>query len=167
MEKYKIVKDDSRVYPMGVTVIDGGAHFSVVSRSESCTLVLFSEGRKKPCARLEFPSADRIGDVWNVTIMGDFTGIEYCYESDGILSADPYGKVFRGREIWGSVSQVKNTPRAKVMIDCYDWEGDMPLEYPYEDCVIFGFIPEVLPDIRLPKWKTEDIWQELQKKSPI
>ena len=141
MEKYKIVKDDSRVYPMGVTVIDGGAHFSVVSRSESCTLVLFSEGRKKPCARLEFPSADRIGDVWNVTIMGDFTGIEYCYESDGILSADPYGKVFRGREIWGSVSQVKNTPRAKVMIDCYDWEGDMPLEYPYEDCVIYRIHP--------------------------
>ena len=38
MEKYTIVKDDRMFYPMGVTVINGGAHFSVVSRREACAL---------------------------------------------------------------------------------------------------------------------------------
>ena len=52
MEKFKIIKEDRRVYPMGVTVIDGGAHFSVVSRSGNCTLLLFLDGRKKPCEDL-------------------------------------------------------------------------------------------------------------------
>lgn len=141
MEKFKIVKEDRRVYPMGVTVTDGGAHFSVVSRSENCTLLLFSDGRKKPCARLEFPDSDRTGDVWNMTVEGDFTGIEYCYEADGKILEDIYGKDIRGREVWGSFSQVKNTLKSRVLIDSYDWEGDRPLEYPYEDCIVYRIHP--------------------------
>lgn len=141
MEKFKIIKEDRRVYPMGVTVIDGGAHFSVVSRSGNCTLLLFLDGRKKPCGRLEFPDSDRIGDVWNMTVEGDFTGIEYCYEADGKILEDIYGKDIRGREVWGSFSQVKNILKSRVLIDSYDWEGDKPLEYPYEDCIVYRIHP--------------------------
>lgn len=141
MEEFKIITEGSHVYPMGVTAIDGGAHFSVVSRNEKCALVLFQDGRKKPCARLEFPAADKIGDVWNMTVTGEFAGIEYCYESDGKLFPDPYGKDIRGREIWGSPSQIKNTLKSRVLTDDYDWEGDMPLEYPYEDCIIYRIHP--------------------------
>ena len=137
MEKYTIVKDDRMFYPMGVTVINGGAHFSVVSRSEACALVLFSRGRKKPDARLLFPLENRIGDVWNMTVSGDFTGIEYCYEMDGILKEDPYGKAFTGREAWGNFAQVKNISRARIRSEAYDWEGDVPLEHPYENSVIY------------------------------
>ena len=137
MEKYTIVKDDRMFYPMGVTVINGGAHFSVVSRSEACALVLFSRGRKKPDARLLFPLENRIGDVWNMTVSGDFTGIEDCYEMDGILKEDPYGKAFTGREAWGNFAQVKNISRARIRSEAYDWEGDVPLEHPYENSVIY------------------------------
>lgn len=141
MEKYTIVKDDRRFYPMGVTVIEGGAHFSVVSKSEACALVLFSRGRKKPDTRLWFPQENRIGDVWNMTVSGDFTGMEYCYEMDGTLKEDPYGKVFSGRETWGSFAQVKNILRAGILPETYDWEGDAPLEYPYENCVVYRIHP--------------------------
>ncbi len=141
MEKYRTVKDDSRVYPLGATAIEGGVHFSVVSEGGPCALVLFEKGKKKPAAKLEFPENSRMGDVWNMTVSGEFSGIEYCYEINGKLAADPYGREFSGREQWGNPSQVKNTLRASVLTEEYDWEGDVPLAYPYEDCVIYRIHP--------------------------
>lgn len=141
MEEYRIVRDDSRIYPLGVTAVEGGAHFSVVSGCGDCALVLFARGKKKPLKRLEFLACDKMGDVWNMTVAGDFSEVEYCYEMDGQLTEDPYGREFSGRETWGSFAQAKNVLRAAVLMEEYDWEGDAPLLYPYEDCVIYRIHP--------------------------
>lgn len=166
MEKYTVVKDDRRFYPMGVTVIDGGAHFSVVSKSEECALVLFSRGRKKPDAKICFPLSGRIGDVWNMTVSGDFTGMEYCYEADGVLKEDPYGKIFTGRETWGNFAQVKNIPRAGLLPETYDWEGDAPLEYPYENCVVYRIHTRGFTRHTSSKVKNRGCFAGIQEKIP-
>lgn len=141
MENYRAVKEKNQVYPLGVTAVEDGAHFSVVSGSEACALILFARGKKKPLAKLNFPEEDRLGNVWNMTVTGDFTNVEYCFEIDGKMESDPYGHEFSGRESWGNLHQSSKVLRASVLLEDYDWEGDKPLEYPYEDCVIYRIHP--------------------------
>ena len=68
------------------------------------------KGRKALKERILFPEAGRIGDVWSMTVQGDFTDLEYTFEADGKEVPDPYGKSFGERARWrmrsiGSVFQ--------------------------------------------------------------
>lgn len=141
MKDFTIVKEKSYGYPMGATMIDGGVHFSAVFQGNSCNLVLYLAGRKNSVKTIAFSPDDRTGDVWNLTIRGEFKGIEYAYEMDGILTADPYGKHITGREVWGNEKHWNEVPKSSLEEDDYDWKEDKLPEIPYENCVIYRLHP--------------------------
>ena len=46
MEPYQIDLHDSKVYPMGLTRIDGGIHVTTVAAAKACSLLLFAKEEK-------------------------------------------------------------------------------------------------------------------------
>lgn len=146
MGQYQVDSSDIRVYPMGLTRIDGGIHVSVVAAAKECSLLLFPQeaantrrkADRKEKARIPFPESGRLGDVWEMTVRGEgLERFEYAFEADGVRFADPCGHSFHGREQWGRLEQMDILPTAPVHHDPFDWEGDKPLSIPYEDCVVY------------------------------
>ena len=64
---------------------------------------LYHSGEETEYVRVAFFGGGKARDVWNMTVLGDdFSGLEYCFEIDGKVFADPYGRQFtdgRSREI--------------------------------------------------------------------
>lgn len=142
MKQYLIDSRDGQEYPMGLTCIEGGIHVSVVAAAKNCSLLLFlpesSRPAKKDPIRIPFPEEGRIGDVWEMTVRGeDLERYEYAFEADGTVFSDPRGRSFRGREQWGDLEQVHRLLKTPVRQNVFDWEGDVPLRIPYEDCVVY------------------------------
>ena len=138
MEGYRIAKQDNRIYSMGLTVVDGGIHVCVAAQGERCDLLLYHSGEETEYVRLHFSEEAKRGDVWNMTVLGDdFSGLEYCFEIDGKVFADPYGRQFMGREIWGDLSAADRPMRTPVVIEDFDWDGDKPLKIPYEEMILY------------------------------
>ncbi|MDO4328835.1 MAG: alpha-amylase [Lachnospiraceae bacterium] len=140
MEDYRVIQDN-RCYPMGTVAVEEGVHFSVISQGESCSLVLYQAGGKAPVKQIPFPEENRVGDVWSMTVTGDFRGMEYCFELDGKMTEDPFGKHFTGREVWGSETHLNQVLRASIVQEEYDWETDRRPEIPYEDCILYRIHP--------------------------
>ena len=84
MKGFRIDRNDGRIYAMGMTAVSGGVHFSFPSRGETCAVILYRKGAKSPRGRIEFPVNARTGDVWSMTVLGDFSGMEYVYEVEKI-----------------------------------------------------------------------------------
>lgn len=140
MEDYRVIQDN-RCYPIGTVAVEEGVHFSVIFQGESCSLVLYQAGGNAPVKQIPFPEETRVGDVWSMTVAGDFRGMEYCFELDGTMTEDPFGKHFAGREVWGSETHLNQVLRASVVQEEYDWEGDRRPEIPYEDCILYRIHP--------------------------
>lgn len=140
MERFQTVKDN-RYYPIGTTATGLGIHFSVVSPGDSCSLVLYLPGEEEPVQRLAFPKEERAGDVWNLTVAGDFSDVEYCFEIDGALTEDPFGTSFSGRERWGRRENLNQVLKASIQEEDYDWEGDKNPRIPYENCILYRLHP--------------------------
>lgn len=138
MEEYKVVADDNRIFPMGLTVTEGGIHVSAAASGDNCSLVLFLDGQEEPDLIIPFPKEGRMGDVWSMDVAGiDMSGRYYCFESDGILFSDPYGTSFTGREEWGNLENAGKLLKCRLDLEEFDWEGDKPLQIPYEDMVMY------------------------------
>ncbi len=143
MQKYKIDNNDRNVYPMGLTRLNGGIHISVAAVAETCSLLMFlsKNGRIAKNAspmRIPFPQEGRIGDVWEMTVLGDdLDRYYYALEADGKAFADPYGQQFAGREKWADPEQADVLLKAPVRCQEFDWEDDRLPAIPYEDCVVY------------------------------
>ena len=137
MRQYEIDNNDRKAYPLGLTNIKGGIHVSVAAAAKSCSLLLFAPSAAEP-VRIPFPEENRVGDVWGMTVLGK--GLErytYAFEADGKPFSDPYGKAFTGRDQWGVKALAQTLLRTPVRQEDFDWEGDRPLQTPYEDCIIY------------------------------
>lgn len=135
---FRIVECENMVFPMGLTVSGHRLHVSVGSACNRCALVLYRKGEPEPFDTIEFPKEGRMGDVWSLDLEGEsFEQVEYCFELDGVLTADPYGRVFTGHEIWGSLEQVTAPMRTPVLQEEFPWEGDKPLYLPYEHSILY------------------------------
>ena len=145
MKGFRIDRNDGRIYAMGMTAVSGGVHFSFPSRGETCAVILYRKGAKSPRGRIEFPVNARTGDVWSMTVLGDFSGLEYVYEVDGQQVPDPYGRKFTGMQRWGSLARLDRQVRTPVDTEAkaYDWEDD----------ILTIFIPGDLPNMPPPVWK--------------
>ena len=115
------IAENRKWYPLGATRVRGGYHFATTAGEKSCALVLYRAGKTAPIQKISFREEDKTGDVWNMTLMGsDFQGLEYAYEADGTLQADPYGTSFCGREKWGSLAQAKKTLKTPLDREEFD-----------------------------------------------
>jgi len=122
----------------GAMALPVGVNFTVHTHGgTSCTLLLFHRNEEEPYARLPFPEAYKIGDVYSMIVFGlDIEDFEYAYQIDGpyqpekgllfdrnAVLLDPYARVVAGQRQWGEPK--KGGYHARVVKDVFDW-GDMP-----------------------------------------
>lgn len=141
MERLRKRKEEPHRYPMGTVKTEAGMHFSIASPTENCSLVFFQKGETEPVQTVPLAVEDKIGNVWNITLTGDFRGLTYAYLLDNVLTEDPYGRHFTGRKNWGEATEENTVLHAFISEKTYDWEGDRPPRLSYEDSVIYRLHP--------------------------
>ena len=141
-------------YPFGATVLGNVVNFSVYSRyATACTLVLFHNHEEEPFVEIPFFREFRMGNVFSMIIFDlDYEDIEYGFRMDGPYNPkeghrfdkskillDPYAKLIVGRDVWGQEPNWGSLYpyRARVVLDDFDWEHDLPLETPVNDLVVY------------------------------
>ena len=122
----------------GAMALSGGVNFTVHTHyGTSCTLLLFHRNASSPYAKLPFPEAYKIGDVYSMIVFGlDIDEFEYAYQVDGpyepnngltfdrnAVLLDPYARSVAGQRLWGN--KKSGSYHARVIKDVFDW-GDMP-----------------------------------------
>jgi isoamylase len=140
--------------PFGATTRDGGVNFAVFSRhAHTVHLVLFREGQDEPLAEVPLDStANKTGDIWHVLVKGLPADILYGYRLTGpyaprqghrfnsrAILIDPYARAISGGFPWGSRPGENGRPHrlGRVVIDDFDWEGDVPPATPLSQTVIY------------------------------
>ena len=141
-------------YPFGATVLGNMVNFSVYSRyATECTLVLFHNHEEEPFVEIPFFREFRMGNVFSMIIFDlDYEDIEYGFRMNGPydpkeghrfdkskILLDPYAKLIVGRDVWGQEPNWDSLYpyRARVVLDDFDWEDDLPLETPVNDLVVY------------------------------
>ncbi len=138
--------------PLGAFITDRGVQFNLFSRhAEEVSLLLFDEPDAiSPAAIRRFdPDQNRTGDVWHMHIPGLKPGQLYLYQLSGPREPDnghrfdysawlldPYAKALTHDRPWKEWKQ-ELMPKCIVVDDNFDWEGDKPLNYPLQECIIY------------------------------
>ena len=133
---------------------DRTVNFSVYSKdATACSLVLFHLGEEEPYLEIPFTEEFRVGNVYCMMIFDlDWENTEYGYRFDGPYDKaqgllfdrekvllDPYAKSVSGRPIWGREPENSGgfVHRGRIIREDFDWEGDVQLNIPTEDLVIY------------------------------
>src|SRR5438445_4130833 len=129
--------------PLGVSYLPQGQNFAVYAPdAEQLFLHLYEPNGGKEIARHALdPKSNRTNDVWHICLKDLPKELDYTYEvvsngkSIGPL-LDPYGVGLSSPADWGSEAPYQ--PRSHLITeDSFDWEGDKPLERPWEELVIY------------------------------
>jgi isoamylase len=149
-----------RSFPLGATLTDGGANFSVYAKDAAAVeLLLFDRGDAgKPPRVIELdPWVNRTYHYWHAFVPAVAAGQPYAYRAAGPFDParglrfdpnkvllDPYGKcvtrpVGRSREAARGPGDNAATALRSVVVDpgTYDWEGDALLERPFARTIIY------------------------------
>jgi isoamylase len=146
--------------PLGATVRDGGVNFSVFSRGAALVeLLLFDDANAAKPAGVVPLDADkhRTYHYWHVFMPGIQPGQVYAYRTHGPFApdrgcrfdpgkvlVDPYGlavAVPERYDRWAAARPGDNAATAMKSVvgdpSRYDWEGDLPLNRPFAETVIY------------------------------
>lgn len=148
-----------RSYPIGATVRDGGVNFSLFSKnSYQVELLLFDlKDHSSPTHTIKLdPKKNRTFYYWHCFIPGLQEGQLYGYRVHGPFDPsqgfrfdgekvllDPYARAVvtntYDREAAEMPGDNCSAAAKSVVVDPtnYDWEGDQPLNHPYEKSVIY------------------------------
>ena len=149
-----------RSFPIGATLVNGGANFSVFSRTAECIeLLLFDAVDDARPARVipMDPSVNRTYHYWHVFVPGIAVGQIYGLRAFGPFDPDrglrfdpskvlldPYGRAIAvpvnyNREAPHLAGDNTATAMKSVLADprAYDWQGDVPLNRPWARTVIY------------------------------
>ena len=176
-------------YPLGATLVDGGANFAVFSRTATkLELLLFDDVDDASPARVIpiDPVKNRTYHYWHVFVPGVQAGQIYGFRAYGPyepsrgltfdpskLLLDPYGRAVvvpqeYSREAARKEGDNTATAMKSVVTDprAYDWEGDVPLKRPWSHTIIYemhvrGFTAH--PSSGLPAWKRGTFAGVIQK----
>jgi glycogen operon protein len=154
------VPSSGRSYPLGATLVPGGANFSIFSRSaERMELLLFDDEADGSPARVIpiDPGANRTYHYWHVFVPGVQAGQLYgfrvhgpadpasgcCFEASKLL-LDPYGRAVAvpknySRDAAAMDGDNTATAMKSVVVDsrAYDWEDDAPLRRPSLRTIVY------------------------------
>ncbi len=149
-----------RSFPIGATLLPGGANFSVFSRSATGLELLFfdrvDDGRPSRIIRID-PCTNRTYHYWHVFVPGVQAGQIYGFRAHGPfeparglrfdpskLLLDPYARAIAvpknySREAARRYGDNAATAMKSVVTDpkAYDWEGDVPLKRPWARTIIY------------------------------
>ena len=147
-------------FPLGATLMEGGANFSVFSRNARAIELLFFDdeeaSRPSRVMRLD-PGVNRTYHYWHLFVPDVEVGQIYGFRAYGPskpdcglrfdstkLLLDPYGRavcVPKDYSRHAARSKGDNTATAmkSVVADprTYDWEGDLPLHRPWSRTIIY------------------------------
>jgi len=149
-----------RSFPIGATLVNGGANFSVFSRSAaSIELLLFDRvDDARPSRTIPMdPAANRTYHYWHAFVLGLQEGQIYGFRAFGPFDPDrglrfdpskvlldPYGRAIGlptnySREAACLQGDNAATAMKSVLADprAYDWEGDAPLHRPWARTIIY------------------------------
>ncbi|MBU6178491.1 MAG: glycogen debranching protein GlgX [Verrucomicrobia bacterium] len=146
-------------HPLGVTLENGGANFSIYSRSATrVELLFFDHPEDLDPSRVECldPGLQRTYHYWHAFVPGLTAGDLYAWRITGPYEPqrghrfdpskallDPYGKgvvIPRGYDrLASSVFGERTIPMKSVITDtgAYDWEGDVPPRRPTSRTLIY------------------------------
>jgi len=147
-------------FPLGATLVPGGANFSVFSKdSTGAQLLLFDDvDASKPSRVIDLdPRTNRTYHYWHAFVSGVTAGQIYAYRVAGPFDPerglrfdlekvllDPYGKCIarpagRSREAARRRGNNAATALKSVVVDtgAYDWQGDAPLGRPFAKTIIY------------------------------
>jgi isoamylase len=149
-----------RSYPLGATLIHGGANFSIFSRNAtSIELLLFDrvdDSRPSRVIPID-PLTNRTYHYWYTFVPGVQAGQIYGFRAGGPfepdrglrfdpskLLLDPYGRAIAvpknySREAACLAGDNTATAMKNVVTDpnAFDWEGDQPLKQPWSRTIIY------------------------------
>ena len=147
-------------YPLGATIVPGGANFSVFSRgASSVELLLFERQDDSHVARVISldPAVNRTYHYWHAFVPGVRPGQIYGYRVNGPwdpangmrfdpskVLLDPYARAVAVPKDYSRDAILKKSDGTvaamkSVVVDShtYDWEGDVPLKRPSSRTVIY------------------------------
>ncbi len=149
-----MAEEYGRSYPLGPTIVAGGANFSVFSREASgVELLLFERQDDVHPSRIIplDPAVNRTYHYWHAFVPGVQQSQIYGYRvhgpwdpatgkrfDPGKVLLDPYARAVAVPKTYRRSSD--SAPAMKsVVVDCreYDWEGDLPLRRPSSRTVIY------------------------------
>ena len=132
--------DKGRIYPLGALVLENGVNFSVaVEQGKKCELLLYKAGGKSPFWNIEMKEEPNHGMLRAIQVEGlKPEEWEYNFRIDGAECLDPYVRAVSGKKNWGEPLDEGKVPRGRIVVDDYDWEGDAPLQIPYEEVVAYS-----------------------------
>jgi len=159
-EKQLLASATGRSFPIGATLVTGGANFSVFSRSAASIELLFfdrvDDARPSRVIPID-PLADRTYHYWHVFVSGVQAGQIYGFRAHGPfepsrglrfdpskLLLDPYGRAVvvpknYSRDAARQKGDNTATAMKSVVTDphAYDWQGDLPLKRPWSRTIIY------------------------------
>ena len=147
-------------FPLGATLVPGGANFSVFSKYSAGVQLLLFDGAdaSKPSRVIDLdPRTNRTYHYWHVFVPGITVGQIYAYRVAGPFDPkrglrfdaakvllDPYGKCIarpadHNREAARQPGDNTATALKSVVVDTgsYNWEGDEPLGRPFAKTIIY------------------------------
>src|SRR5208337_3136023 len=160
VEEPVVAPTTGRSFPIGATLVAGGANFSIFSRSAARIELLFFDqvDNARPSRVIPIdPLGSRTYHYWHVFVPGVQAGQIYGFRAYGPfeparglrfdpskLLLDPYGRAIvvpknYSREAARREGDNTATAMKSVVTDprAYDWEGDLPLKRPSSRTIIY------------------------------
>lgn len=136
-------------FPFGTHTRQEGVNFAIYANHvKDMKLRIYNEDNlTDPLSIVPFdPSKNKTGDVWHIFIKQLPPVFAYAYEvtlehssEKTYIILDPYAKSVATDSKWYAESRKEFTyqPLGKHISDHFDWEGDIPLNIPKKDLIIY------------------------------
>lgn len=134
-------KEKGYPLPMGASAEGDWVNFSTAAPADSaCELLLYKKGQTLPEQSLPMEEDYVAGNIRHIAVLlEDAENYEYNYRIGDVITPDPYGKNFTGREVWNQERDVQgHEVRTRIVNGDFDWEGDVPLRLPYQDVIAYS-----------------------------
>ena len=150
---------------MGCNRIENGYNFAYDCSTDTDIKLCFFD-RDTLELKEKIPLKKRMGTVHSVCVCDDnIERMLYCYKADDEYIVDPYAKAVTGCEVFG-VEQENTLHLSPVKLESFNWEGDVPLHLPYNDCVFYKLNVRGFTKSRSSKVKAKGTFRGIVEKIP-
>lgn len=132
--KIKITRGNPLI--MGATVIGDKINFTITAKHGSqCKVVLYEKTTGEVAVELPFEKSHVIGNLYAMAVEGiDYKEYDYNFLINGKVVTDIYAKALSGKKQWGVVPEIL---KGTIINDEYDWQGDEPLNIPFDETIMY------------------------------
>ncbi len=158
-------------YPLGVSKRGSDINIAIAFDHKpvsSCGILFYHSNGKT--IKIEFEEAYKVGLLYAISIHGLDKGYDfYQFYVDDEYFVDPYAKMINGRQKWGNTEAVKAQIKGQLVdagSDLFDWEGDAPLGYTYEESILYSLHMRGFTKHTSSKVKNKGTFEGLTEKIP-